>query len=431
MHALVYRLFDRIWDYVTRSAHQNRTDRFRCDPGDSTPRHSPHLRGEWRAGPVLTVPITIALMADGIVGAFTGLFRGRRREDEITQVDAEITAFGEALAQHSFVPRQHADDQGLLADYERALDAYEQAKRDFVGDRNLRDAADVMRALDEGRHALACVDAVAAGLARPERRPLCYFDPRHGPSTGEIQWAPPEGTVRTVSVCAADAIRLSEGMPPIDTGRRPDPRPPTPSGRRISSPRRSDPYDAWPEDTDVPQRREGRGPTGLQLVRTDRRKPAVLVVHLGRTTGSWVELTSPAGRDRKPRTILTHGSPLSRVIVPVEADGQDRVQLQTHTRGTWRAWLHPVECVPVLEDEISAEGSYVFRYLGGRTPLRVTQHDGTAFSLHELRPDLTPGRALVEGEGAFTAVAIPKKHDLLYVQSRAAWTITRAGRPKT
>ncbi|MFE4368321.1 hypothetical protein ACFRMN_08740 [Streptomyces sp. NPDC056835] len=396
-------------------------------------------------------------MADGIMGAFTGMFRGRRREDEIAQVDAEITAFGEALAQHSFVPRRHADDQALLADYERALDAYEQAKRDFVGDRNLRDAADVMRALDEGRHALACVEAVAAGRARPERRPLCFFDPRHGPSTGEIQWAPPEGAARTVAVCAADAIRLSEGMPPIDTGRReptaqrpevrqsapptasavqtprtgrrPGPRPPVTSGQRLP-PRPSDPYDTWPEDTGVPQRREGRGATGLQLVRTDPRKPALLVFHLGRTNGSWVELTSPAGRGGKPRTILTHGSALSRVIVPVEADGQERIRIQAHTRGAWRAWLHSLERVPVLEDELRAHGSYVFRCLGGRTPLRVTQHDGSAFSLHELRPDLTLGRSLVEGEGALTAVATPKKHDLLYVQSRASWTITRVGSPR-
>ncbi|MFH8289958.1 hypothetical protein [Streptomyces sp. NPDC018059] len=117
-------------------------------------------------------------MADGLVGAITGLLRGRRREPELAHVDAEITAFGEMLAGHSFTPGHHKNDPGLLADYQRALDAYEQAKRSFVGDRNLQDATDVLRALDEGRHALACVEAVLEGRPRPRRRPLCFFDPR-------------------------------------------------------------------------------------------------------------------------------------------------------------------------------------------------------------------------------------------------------------
>src|SRR5687768_11993825 len=91
-------------------------------------------------------------------GGLWGLFRGRRRSDELSRIDADITAFGEELARHDFVPSHRSVDECLLADYGRALDAYEQAKRDFVGDRDREDAEDVLRALDEGRHALACVD---------------------------------------------------------------------------------------------------------------------------------------------------------------------------------------------------------------------------------------------------------------------------------
>ncbi|MBH1938497.1 hypothetical protein I5Q34_30285 [Streptomyces sp. AV19] len=48
-------------------------------------------------------------------------------------IEAEITAFGEALAAHGAVPGAH--DTAATADYERALDAYERAKRDVVGGR--------------------------------------------------------------------------------------------------------------------------------------------------------------------------------------------------------------------------------------------------------------------------------------------------------
>ncbi|WP_405983343.1 hypothetical protein [Streptomyces sp. NBC_00872] len=390
-------------------------------------------------------------MTDGIVGTFTGLFRGRRREDELARVDAEITAFGEALARHSFVPGSHPDDDGLLADYQRALDAYEQAKRNFVGDRNLRDAADVLRALDEGRHALACVDAATEGRPRPERRPLCFFDPRHGPFAGEARWAPPEGAVRTIAVCAADAVRLSEGLPPIDSGlrerqtappprprpsataartadkRKPDHRPPAAATHPAPSPTSSTPYDTWPENTGAQQRRESGGSTGVQLVRTDRRSPELLVVHLARAEGSWVELTSPPGKDGRPRKILTHGSTLSRAIVPVPVDGHDRIHLDMVTKRAWRIWLHPAEHIPLLTEEVGSSGSYVLRHPGGRMPLRVTQYEGTAFSLHELRPDFTPGALLAEGEGSFTAsAATSRRPGLLYVQSRASWSITPA-----
>ncbi|MFD9857890.1 hypothetical protein [Streptomyces alboflavus] len=395
-------------------------------------------------------------MTDGIVGAITGLFRGRRRADELAQVDAEITAFGEALAGHSFEPGDHRDDPGLLADYQQALDAYEQAKKDFVGDRNLRDAADVLRTLDEGRHALACVDAVIEGRPRPKRRPLCFFDPRHGQSTEDVRWAPSEGAVRMIAVCAADAVRLAEGMPPIERGlreqrpvpharpgpgqnnspsaagagakRRPEHRPtaePPPPASPLASP---DPYETWPGNTGARQRWESRDSKGVQLIRSDPRKPSLLVVHLERAADSWVELTSPRDGKRPPRLILTHGSPLTRAIVPVESDGQEAIRLQMNTRGKWRIWLHPPEEIPLLEDELGSIGSYVLRHPGGQVPLRITQHEGTAFSLHELRSDFALGTLLCQGNGSFTASAIaPRKAGLLYVQSRGSWSIDLSG----
>ncbi|GAA3933283.1 hypothetical protein GCM10022244_47280 [Streptomyces gulbargensis] len=381
----------------------------------------------------------------------TGLFRGRgrgrgrERADEVARVEAEITAFGEALAGHPFRPDHQVHGPRLLADYQRALDLYERAKRELAGDRNPREAAEALRSLDEGRHALACVDAAVAGLPRPPRLPLCFFDPRHGRSAEEVRWAPAGGAPRTVAVCAADAVRLSEGRPPIESGlreREPEQRPgPRTKGRpghapataapRPAPPASADPYGTWPVHTGARQRRENRGSTGVQLSRTDPREPALLVVHLERAADSWVDLTSPRGDDKPPHKVLTHASSLTRAIVPVPADGLDTIHVQLHTRRGWRIWLHPPEEIPLLTGEVGSTGSYVLRHPGGREPLRVTQHDGSAFSLHTLRADFRPGDLLCEGAGAFTAPAVtPKKPCLLYVRSSGSWTLTPTGDPK-
>ncbi|MFD6247932.1 hypothetical protein [Streptomyces roseolus] len=401
-------------------------------------------------------------MGDGMVGAVRGLFRGRGKRgsgpgagdagdparsdaDGPARVDAEITAFGEALAAHPFVPDHGAHGPAVLADYQRALDAYERAKRDFAGDRTPRDTADALRALDAGRHALACVDAAVEGRPRPHRLPLCFFDPRHGRAAEEVRWAPAGGTARTVAVCAADAVRLAEGRPPIESGLRERGPEPVPRARRRTAPASgplpaapggvdagadADAYASRPGRIGTRQWREGRDNAGVALFRTGPDAPAVLVVHLDRADGSWVELTEPPvdGPDRRP---LTHASALTRAVVPVPSGGGEAVRLQLHTRKGWRIWLHPPEEVPHLDDGLASAGSYVLRHSGGREPLRVTQHAGSAFTLHALRPDHRLGEALCEGTGAFTAGAVlPKKPGLLYVRSRGTWTLTPTGAPK-
>jgi hypothetical protein len=48
----------------------------------------------------------------------------------------------------------------------------------------------------------------------PERTSPCFFDPRHGPSSREVEWAPPNGTPRPVPACEADAQRVERGEDP-------------------------------------------------------------------------------------------------------------------------------------------------------------------------------------------------------------------------
>jgi hypothetical protein len=98
--------------------------------------------------------------------------------------------------------------------YEQALEAYQRASDIFDRAKRPEDLAPVSETLEEGRYAMAYAKALLEGRQPPERRPPCFFDPRHGPSTEDVQWAPPGGAVRPVPACAADALRVNEGFQP-------------------------------------------------------------------------------------------------------------------------------------------------------------------------------------------------------------------------
>jgi hypothetical protein len=100
------------------------------------------------------------------------------------------------------------------ADYERALDHYDRAKEAFDRAQRPEDFEEMSREVDDGQHALAVARARLEGRPPPERRPPCFFDPRHGPSVRDVMWAPPGGAERPVPACAADAIRVEEGEEP-------------------------------------------------------------------------------------------------------------------------------------------------------------------------------------------------------------------------
>ncbi|MET7454942.1 hypothetical protein ABZT03_24215 [Streptomyces sp. NPDC005574] len=185
---------------------------------------------------------TTALIALGVVvvvggaGTYTLVRRNRRRREEEQRaalerlrvvVDEDITAFGEELDRLDFHPAEAGADDSMRADYERALDAYEQAKTYMAQARRPEDVRAVTGALEDGRFSLAQLAARRGGLPLPERRPPCFFDPRHGPSVAGALWTPQAGIPREVPVCAADRTRLADGRDPMvrevdtDHGRRP------------------------------------------------------------------------------------------------------------------------------------------------------------------------------------------------------------------
>jgi hypothetical protein len=168
--------------------------------------------------------VVLLVVAAAVALATTASRRQRQRQLEqrraadleavVKVADEDVTRFGEELQRLHLEMLVTPLDQPMRQDYQRALDSYESAK-DIVRRVTEPDQVKhVTEALEDGRYAMACVLARRDGEPLPVRRPPCFFNPAHGPSTTDIEWAPPAGVPRQVPVCAADADRVQQGAEP-------------------------------------------------------------------------------------------------------------------------------------------------------------------------------------------------------------------------
>ena len=147
--------------------------------------------------------------------------RRRRRREERAQLDEvktiardDLVALGDDIrALDLDVEMPDVDPEGKRY-YGQAVEAYSRAENQFNLARHPDDLEPVSRDLEEGRYAMTAAKERLAGRAVPERRPPCFFDPRHGPSVEDVEWAPPGGQPRPVPACAADATRIRDGYDP-------------------------------------------------------------------------------------------------------------------------------------------------------------------------------------------------------------------------
>jgi len=126
----------------------------------------------------------------------------------------DVTALGVELQGLDLELAGKPLDVGANADYQRALDSYEAAKIAADAIARPEQVRDVTKILDDGRYAIACVKARVAGDPLPQRRPACFFDPRHGLSVADVTYAPMGGAERQVPACALDAERVRAGADP-------------------------------------------------------------------------------------------------------------------------------------------------------------------------------------------------------------------------
>jgi len=162
----------------------------------------------------------LLLLGAGAIGGGALLVRRRRRRREEAAEFAEVkenarddlVALGEDIRALD-LDVELASGEAKEA-YGRAVDAYDRADTAWERARRPEDLEPVAAALEEGRYEMSVSKAMLNGQTPPERRPPCFFDPRHGPSDRDVEWAPPGGAPRVVPACEADAQRVERGEDP-------------------------------------------------------------------------------------------------------------------------------------------------------------------------------------------------------------------------
>jgi hypothetical protein len=144
----------------------------------------------------------------------------KRRERELSDAKAaaqdDLLALSDRLTDRDAdVSVSNQDNRDAAEEQRSALAAYERGTTALDAATRVKDMGAVSRAIAEGQYHLACADACAGGRPRPERRPSCFFDPRHGMSVRDVYWTPSSGGAgRTVPACSACAHQADQGIEP-------------------------------------------------------------------------------------------------------------------------------------------------------------------------------------------------------------------------
>jgi hypothetical protein len=144
--------------------------------------------------------------------------RRRREREELAEVKSfardDLVSLGEDIRALDLDMQMPEVDPVAREYYGRAVERYQAAEDAWERASHVDDLERVASLLEEGRYEMTAARARLEGRPVPEHRPPCFFDPRHGPSVEDVEWAPPGGQPRPVPVCAADAARLADGLDP-------------------------------------------------------------------------------------------------------------------------------------------------------------------------------------------------------------------------
>ena len=166
------------------------------------------------------VLITLGIIAVIAPLGFFVIWRPIRKRRQRELGDAKVAAQDDLLALSDRLTDRHADvsiqnNRDAAEEQSVALAAYERGTAALDAATRVKDMGAVSRAIAEGQYHLACADALAADQPRPERRPSCFFDPRHGMSVRDVYWTPSSGGPgRTVPACSACAHKVDRGIEP-------------------------------------------------------------------------------------------------------------------------------------------------------------------------------------------------------------------------
>jgi hypothetical protein len=182
--------------------------------------------GDTGGGGAGSVIATVAVLSVLVVGGGALIFGMRRRRrareaerqrelEEVKSVaNEDLVALADDIRALDLDTSMPDADPEAVRHYTEAVDQYQKAATALDRARRTEDLAPMSTALEAGRYSMAATKAILEGRPVPERRPPCFFDPRHGPSVEDVEWAPPDGAPRRVPACAADAQRIHDGLEP-------------------------------------------------------------------------------------------------------------------------------------------------------------------------------------------------------------------------
>jgi hypothetical protein len=163
----------------------------------------------------------ILVGAAGAGGAALLVARRRRRQREAAEFAEvkdnardDLVALGDDVRALEIDVDMPGANPQAREHYAQAVGCYDRADQAWRLARSPADLEPVGAALEEGRWEMACARARLEGHELPERRLPCFFDPRHGPSDRDVEWAPEYGEPRMVPACEADARRVERGDDP-------------------------------------------------------------------------------------------------------------------------------------------------------------------------------------------------------------------------
>ena len=162
--------------------------------------------------------VPVLLVGGGIAFVISRRRRVQRERAQLEEVKEavvdDLVALGDDLRTLDLDVEMPGADPRAKEDYVTALSCYEEATAALDRAERPQDLQPVTAKIDDGRFAIASAKARLEGRPLPERRPPCFFDPRHGPSVRDVDWAPPGGAARTVPACESDARRVEAGEDP-------------------------------------------------------------------------------------------------------------------------------------------------------------------------------------------------------------------------
>ncbi len=175
--------------------------------------------GDDGEGSVVGGLVLLGLLGAGGTALFVSSRRKRARnaaefEEAKRNARDDLVALGDDIRALDLDVQMPDADPQAKADYDHAVTRYTEAEERWELARRPQELAPVSEALEEGRWAMASAKARFGGETPPERRPPCFFDPRHGPSARDVMWSPPFGEPREVPACEADAQRVERGEDP-------------------------------------------------------------------------------------------------------------------------------------------------------------------------------------------------------------------------